>query len=124
MPHFPPQTFWKNHVSVVEKRKIELTDYLNNFCRHVDILRDDECCQFFGFDDVTRKYLIDIKTMNSKNTNQLKRSQAKSPPVFPRSSYVAPDIAKPFKQVQWEKMYRDDEVIAYFFRKTKNPDCR
>jgi hypothetical protein len=48
LPPFPSSSVWKNHVSVVEKRKVELTDYLNMLSRQVDLLKDDELSQFFG----------------------------------------------------------------------------
>ena len=59
LPHFPSSSVWKNHVSVVEKRKVELTDYLNMLSRQVDLLKDDELSLFFG---IKGKFLIRIFT--------------------------------------------------------------
>jgi len=78
LPQFPPSSYWKNHVSVVDKRKVELTAYLNAFVRQVDLLRDDDCCSFFRINE-TRSYLLEIQTLcKFKNKMQL--------PVAPTAS--------------------------------------
>lgn len=52
-PHFPANSYWKNHTDIVNKRKRQLADYLNTLCREADIINDDECCNFFHIQSKT-----------------------------------------------------------------------
>lgn len=69
----------------------------------MDILRDKESCSFFKIEEDTRLLLLDMNSFNRKSKQT---------------------TIQPFKQLQFTKMLRDDQIISHFLNKMKNPESR
>jgi len=66
LPKFPNKTIFSNRESVIKDRKIQLADYLNCMIERVNILDDEDICEFLQISNQLRSFLSDLQMQKSK----------------------------------------------------------
>ncbi|CDW79950.1 px domain containing protein [Stylonychia lemnae] len=82
LPKFPSKKIWKNDEKVINERRVQLMEYLNNLSKKADLIHYEYACSFLKIEGYLRDYLNDLVVRSDnespQNCNATKGTKRKS----------------------------------------------